>query len=266
MKINLVKKNKMKIRFAASTHRGKIRKVNQDNVVIGENIILKDSFGAGKMCSEDFQNEHASIFGIFDGIGGLENGEIASYIAAEMVGKSNKSLWENEGKFLNQICKKANDNICLEIERTKDRMGTTVAILLVKNRRIWTCNIGDSPIYRYRAGKLEALYEEHSERKLRIELSGEESVKGKKFPLTQYLGIPNDVLELSPFITNEEIKCGDIFLLCSDGLTDMVFIDEIEEVLAKELDLKEKVYWLEEHALANGGKDNISIIIVKISN
>ena len=88
---------------------------------------------------------------------------------------------------------------------------------------------------------------------------GEESVKGKKFPLTQYLGIPEVEMEICPYVREEELQHGDLYLICSDGLTDMVSEEEIYKILLESKNVTEKVKILRQRALENGGKDNISI-------
>ena len=74
-----------------------------------------------------------------------------------------------------------------------------------------------------------AIYEEHTEKRVNEILYGKEKVKGKSFPLTQYVGVPEDELRIEPYIQCDDIMKGDIYLLCSDGLTDMVSEEVILE-------------------------------------
>ena len=93
---------------------------------------------------------------------------------------------------------------------------------------------------------------------------GKEAVKGKKFSLTQHLGISLEDMQIVPYICEEEVQKGDIYLLCSDGLTDMVEMEEVHHILKGNIELKEKITKLEEKAMENGGKDNITIIGIEV--
>lgn len=86
---------------------------------------------------------------------------------------------------------------------------------------------------------------------------------GVKPPLSQNLGIPPNELVIDPYLARGPYNDGDIYLICSDGLTDMVSVDEITEVLVS-TPIEEAITQLLEKALANGGKDNTTIILCKI--
>ena len=86
---------------------------------------------------------------------------------------------------------------------------------------------------------------------------------GVKPPLSQTLGIPPNELVIDPYLARGPYNDGDIYMICSDGLTDMVSVDEITEVLISKPS-EEAITLLLEKALANGGKDNITIILCKI--
>ena len=86
---------------------------------------------------------------------------------------------------------------------------------------------------------------------------------GVKPPLSQNLGIPPSELVIDPYFARGSYYDGDVYLICSDGLTDMVSINEITEVLVSK-PVKEAITQLLDKALANGGKDNTTIILCKI--
>ena len=192
------------------------------------------------------------IFGIFDGMGGEEHGEIASYIAAESA--SRLSVGEDAPSDLHEYCMDANEEIC----RYADThgifsMGTTAAMLVFAKKDIVLCNIGDSKIFYFSDGKLEQISQDH------VGIA----VCGKKPPLSQNLGIPPTEMVIEPYISRGKYNSGDIFLISSDGLTDMVSLEQIRETL-KEAPFEKSAGKLLEKALQNGGKDNISIIVCKI--
>ena len=86
-----------------------------------------------------------------------------------------------------------------------------------------------------------------------------------KSPLTQYVGIPEENMGLEPSITKQEAAIGVRFLLCSDGITDMLSDGEIADVLTREISVEETVELLLERALKKGGRDNITIVLCEIT-
>ena len=193
-----------------------------------------------------------TAFGIFDGMGGEECGEIASLIAAE---KASAAVFgEDAVADISKYCLEANEEICRYArDNYVAAMGTTAAMLVFANTKIVLCNIGDSKIFRFSKGKLEQISQDH------VTVSS----YGTKPPLSQNLGIPTSELVIEPYIAVGEYINNDIYLICSDGLTDMVPLDEIKSIL-KDTEFDETVQRLLNRAMANGGKDNISIIACKI--
>ena len=132
-------------------------------------------------------------------------------------------------------------------------MGTTAAMLVFAEKEVVLCNIGDSKIFRLCDGTLEQISKDHVA----------VSAFGVKPPLSQNLGIPPNELVIDPYLARGPYNDGDIYLICSDGLTDMVSVDEITEVLVSK-PIEEAITLLLDKALANGGKDNTTIILCKI--
>ena len=144
------------------------------------------------------------------------------------------------------------------------QMGTTASMLGFYRNRVYCCNVGDSPIFRFRNCELTNCFEEHTERRLFELLCKQEKLKGKKFSLTQYIGIQPDEMRIKPYLEKRGIKQGDIYLICSDGLTDLVKEEEICRILKKSSSLQKKVEQLLERALAMGGIDNITILGIRV--
>jgi protein phosphatase len=193
-----------------------------------------------------------SLLGVFDGLGGEECGEIASLLAAKCA--TNIVLSKKPTDTLLQFCKEANDKICeYAADNNIISMGTTAAILAFAKNKIALCNIGDSKIFRFADEKLQQISIDH------YAVTKSE----KKPPLSQNLGIPTSEMIIEPYIAVGQYNDGDIYLLCSDGLTDMVSIEEIKEILLK-IEFDKAVNRLLEKALENGGKDNITIILCRV--
>jgi len=193
-----------------------------------------------------------SIFGIFDGMGGEECGEVASYIAAKNA--SALKIGKDAVIDLSQFCQKANADICdYANENEVSAMGTTAAMLAFTSNGVILCNIGDSKIFRFCDGALEQVSKDHVA----------VAAFGVKPPLSQNLGIPPNELVIDPYLAQGAYNDEDVYLICSDGLTDMVTTEQITDVLASK-PIEEANTELLERAISNGGRDNITIILCKI--
>lgn len=232
---------------------GKIRRMNQDNFICnGRFMEINDEIIQFPLTGVK-SSKARSVFGIFDGMGGEESGEVAAYIAAKCA--SDLTIGKNVLSDLSQFCQNANAKIC---EYAKEHgvicMGTTAAMLSFTNKNITLCNIGDSKIFRFSNGSLSQISEDHVAA----------TVFGRKAPLSQHLGIPPTELLIEPYLAQGIYQDNDIYLICSDGLTDMVTTEEMSEVLAN-TSADEIVNTLLKKALLNGGRDNITIILCKIN-
>jgi len=133
-------------------------------------------------------------------------------------------------------------------------MGTTAAILMCGTDSLDIFNVGDSRIYRFRGKKITQLSYDHVEA----------SDYAGKSPLTQCLGIHESEFLLEPHIVEDVYKKNDIYLLCSDGITDMISDKELENVFQKRMNIPETAQTLMDRALKNGGVDNITVIVCQV--
>ena len=148
-----------------------------------------------------------------------------------------------------------NDNITSYAkQKLVECVGTTAAMIMFGEKDIYACNIGDSKIYHYDNKKLTQISKDHV-----VDI-----FKDRKPPLSQFLGIPEIEFMIEPYITHGLYNNDDYYLICSDGLTDMLTEDEIKNILSKNKDVRLCVDILLENALANGGIDNITIILCQI--
>lgn len=241
-----------KIYYSCFSHIGKVRRVNQDNFICNNQYLnLTDPPMEAPLYGIKKSSENA-VFGIFDGMGGEECGEVAAYLASKAA--SAIDLGRNPAYALAQFCYSANDDICAYAESNGiSSMGTTAAMLAFAKNEIILCNIGDSKVFRFCNGVAEQISKDHTSI----------SAYGTKPPLYQSLGIPTDEMIIDPYLARGEYHDGDLFLICSDGLTDMVSLPEITRVLCT-TSMKDSIKVLFEKALAKGGRDNITIILCKI--
>ncbi len=241
-----------RILYSCVSHPGKVRRINQDNYLCGGQYMPSDGSGSDKLLQGVCLPPANPLFGVFDGMGGEQYGEVASFIAARRA--SRLRIPRDAGEVLPYFCQKANREICdFAAKNGVSSTGTTAAMLLFTKKRIHLCNIGDSKIFRLRKGKLEQLSVDH----LCV------APFGAKPALSQNLGLPPEESVIEPFFLKLGYTVGDLYLLCSDGLTDMVPTEEIEKTLSS-LPLKSAAQRLLEQALEGGGKDNTTVMLCKI--
>lgn len=242
-----------RISYAALSHRGNFRPRNQDNFLCARAYLPSENQGTPAPLTGRLSSGERPLFGVFDGMGGEEKGEVAAFLAAEAAARTR--IGSRPEEDLRSLCLRANDLIfsCTTAQGLR-AMGTTAALVTFTDREAHLCNLGDSRIFRLRSGQLTQLSQDHV-------LPG---VQGRKPPLTQYLGMSPQESNLEPYVITERIKCGDLYLLCSDGLTDMLAADEIRDILSS-APLIDAAGQLLRQALFQGGKDNITLILCKIS-
>lgn len=260
----------MQYQISAETNIGNFRTKNEDNFFcrdiyknIGETVFVHDGF-----LSVDVLN----VVGVFDGMGGLSNGEKASYIAVRVLGEYLKETRERGRFFEHQIVlSKINQCMCEEMSRSQKRMGSTAVIWSCQDRLACISNLGDSRGYIYRNGLLKQLSCDHTEQQSMIELQRELGLTkmgtclNYNNTLTQHLGIAEEEFILEPAESGMiQVQEEDIFLLCSDGLTGELSDREIADILKLNTSLTEKKDLLIEKTLQVGGKDNITVVLIKV--
>jgi serine/threonine protein phosphatase PrpC len=210
-----------------------------------------------------------SLFAVADGMGGYEGGEVASSLAVETLRRAfEKNVFEGQTAADASIPRRGREMACAiqmanqaVLRRAKDTpglkdMGTTViaARFSPNKQRVYIGHVGDSRCYRLRGGTLRQLTTDHTLREL-----------GMKGPSSKQLF---QAVGIRPTITIDLVvdkpRPDDIYLLCSDGLSKMVADEQVRDVLLGEPDLEAAVYSLIEVANEQGGRDNVTVILVKI--
>lgn len=246
------------------TDAGKLRSGNEDNYYLFGNYRYNVNVSSKKESRTAFMNQ--ALAAVYDGMGGEEAGETASLIAARsFMPCKTRNLRE---EALHQV-KCANEAVCREMKKRGGRIGTTAVILYINEGMATCCNVGDSRCYIMRDGILRQISIDHSEAENMVRmgvLKPEEARKSKSWhKLTQHLGIFPDEFVIEPYFS-EQIKLqeGDVFLLCSDGLTDMVMDDEIAEILGSVQHIEDAAVKLVESALRHGGRDNVTAVVLRV--
>lgn len=215
-----------------------------------------------------------NFYALADGIGGHQAGEIAAKEAVLELCDAVDTFFSKEGshsiegvtKTIKDGITAANGWVCNLAKQHPELsgMGTTLCCLLFLNNFAIYTHLGDSRIYRFRKS-LERLTVDHSSRqKVKTKHLDDQGNRVLKFKnvITKAIGIGETV---NPDIQTLPLNKGDIFLLCTDGLTDCVKDPDIEETLKQTSSIKEAALQLVEKAKNGGGNDNITIVIIKVS-
>lgn len=263
--------NTIKYTAVACSDKGKIRSNNEDNFYFNGIHLNEENRDERNYYSESPSGSDF-IYGVFDGMGGEALGEEASLIVAETVKKYHSKInkhqaLNNDGTLL-RIVEEANAKICDKMVETGERrIGTTFAAVSVQEDIAKVYNVGDSRVYLFRNKKLKqvSVDDTTAQRLINMGVLSKEKAKTHedRHKLTQHLGIFKDEMIVEPHISTEiEIRKGDVFLLCSDGLTDMVEDDKIAEILSKAKNSKIAARKLIDEALNNGGRDNVTVVML----
>ena len=210
------------------------------------------------------------LFAVADGMGGHAAGDVASRLAIETVDSgfaaSDQSLDDDAlARRLVELAAEANREICARgAEPDKEGMGTTLTVLVTRPEACVIAHIGDSRAYRLRAGTLAQLTTDHTWVQKQIAVGALTPREARVHPyssvLSRVLGVANvgdaDVMTV-------DAEPGDLFLLCSDGLTSMVEDPAVERILAQQLPLAELAQHLIETANLSGGYDNVTVILLR---
>lgn len=246
-----------KIQAACLCNVGLRRRNNEDNFFFNGNLLDEENNGLSQpLCMTVSETDGLSM-AVFDGMGGENFGETAAYAAARAMAEmkpDRQKFWVSTKKQLLRLVNCLNDAVVAEARvHCTDRMGCTMVSLHFEGNNIYVCNLGDSRAYCLRGKKFTQLSRDH--------VSTRPMKAGQKPPLIQHLGIDPEEMIIEPFIIKNHIRKGDRYLLCSDGLTDMVSNEEIADIIANCADAGECVCNLVQKAIEHGGRDNITVIV-----
>ena len=223
------------------------------------------------------------LYVVADGMGGHRAGDVASRIATETIGEFFKStanddvtwpfhfdtnLSEEENRLLTGI-RVANRQIFERSTRSREcqGMGTTVVSVMfsLRKQRVYIGHVGDSRCYRVRHGKIQQLTRDHSLVNDYLvampDLTEEQRSELPKNVITRALGMQDQVIV---DLQHDDPVVGDVYVICSDGLSGMLTDEEIERAVTKAPDIRTACRKLIEQANDQGGEDNITAVLIKI--
>src|SRR3954451_11712706 len=232
---------------------------------VAEQAYVSDT-GRQRDANEDSYFAHSPVFAVADGMGGAQAGEVASRLAAESFEAVQRGD-ESPEVYLRAIAKTANARIhrLAESDSTRSGMGTTFTAALVEGEEVGFAHVGDSRAYLFRDGELKLLTSDHSlvEELRRQGRLTDEQAEGhpQRSIITRALGPERDV-EVDTM--TYRARPGDVYLLCSDGLTTMVKEDRIAAILAESQALSDAARGLVAEANDAGGRDNITVVAFRV--
>jgi len=248
------------IQYAYHTDSGTIRFINEDAIIYRSHDHNPEGFDIDK---------YGSLFAVADGMGGHSAGEIASNMACQAILKyyhlpsiSDETTWDQLKDLYYQI----NENILMQSRKIPDfyGMGTTLTTLIIRNNKAWIAHVGDSRIYLVRHQVMDQITDDHTEVQKMVDkgfFTPQEAGQCRaRNILTQAIGVDN---RLKVFTWADRIQPGDLYLLCSDGLFDMLSNEDILGIIQSNAGQFNKTCrQLVKKANKLGGKDNISVILV----
>jgi protein phosphatase len=247
------------LEFAGLTHTGLVRAHNED---------------ALQICAD------AGFAVLADGMGGYNAGEVASTITTDVITKALRaklaSQWlqvfmpsnASVQRWMVDAIEEANVSVidAAQLNSEYAGMGTTVVLAFCHQDKLLLAHVGDSRAYRFRARTLDQITHDHSVLQAQIDAGLVSAEYAQYSPIknliTRAVGVQYDI-EIE--IHEHQMQEGDLYLLCSDGLTDMLNHDEIQQLMAQHAgDLKVCAQSLVDHANAYGGRDNISVVLFRV--
>ncbi len=260
---------KLMLDAAVRNHKGNVRKNNEDNFYLSGAYMDLSAMDKGGLFTAR-RTGGVQMYAVCDGMGGTERGELASYQGAQLLSFFHEGLSASvEDEQLLSVVQRISRAIFDRAQNDGVACGTTLAMCVWQRGEMRVLHVGDSRVYRARDGELEQVTVDHSEVQQMIEVGmitpEEARTHAKRHVITQYLGMPAKEIALSPSLSApQRCRAGDWYLLCSDGLTDMVRDDRIAEVLNSSPDSSTACERLVEQALRAGGVDNVTVMCLRV--
>lgn len=268
----MIRTDRAHLNVVAQTHAGMTGKNNEDRYAI-------TSF---QLSEEDATPVLLAV--VADGIGGHRAGEIAAELAVDHISQFvAESDAQRPKKILERAIHEASEAIADHASSTTEQqgMGATCACIWVIGDKLYTATVGDSRIFLLREGRIQQLTTDHTWVQEAVEKNILTPQEARQHPnvhvIRRYLGSPDppevdfrlrlydsEADALAEANQGMQIRPGDTFLICSDGLTDLVWNDEIAEVIRSKSNPKAAAQQLIETANQRGGHDNTTIILILV--
>jgi protein phosphatase len=267
--------------FAARTHPGRVREVNEDHYLVVRRRRLREILLTSLPVELLPRPEQVAYsLAVADGMGGHAFGELASFLAlrtgwdlgvseikwpVKMNERESSELREKAAVFFSLIDRTL--HLAAQDQPRLTGMGTTLTVCYVTGPDLFVIHVGDSRAYLFREGKLRRLTRDHTLEQTMIDAGyvepGSPEARRGRHVLTNCLGGPN--LSVEADVEHHQLHSGDRVLLCTDGLTGHLEDEDILTVLARHADLDLAGRTLVDLALERGGKDNVTVVLASFA-
>ena len=257
-----------RFRVHGTTRTGLVRRSNEDHILLGRSIVNQGSEHL-EISGSELQRSGV-VLAVADGIGGEAGGAVASRLALETLERRYYAAATGVASrlaavgVLRSAAEGANEAVlqAASVEPRLARMGCTLTGVCLVTGGYLVFNAGDSRVYRFRQGSLECLTRDDSMASLVVEAGAMTAEEAARSPIGHTLTNCLGSREFQLKVEERTWRDGDLLLACSDGLYDMVSDDDIREILSRDPVLETRNESLVEAALAGGGNDNVSIVLI----
>ncbi len=265
------------LRAAAAVSLGLDREEHEDNFLLDGRLLMPSQARSISCDISIFElpgETYGGLFGVFDGMGGEESGEVAAYMCACSAASLRCSLRECSPSAERMLIRGFFDSTDRQVSDKAEELGascigSTGAILWVREDQVTAANLGDSRIYLLRDGALRRLSHDHTPSQELVDAGVYTQEEMDSYPrssaVSGFFGMAHIDRNVEPLIRSRFTgDTGDVFLLCSDGLTDTLKENQIEEIMTAcdQHNPEDIARALVQAALDNGGEDNITAVVV----
>ena len=239
------------------------RSNNEDNFFFDKKHLPVPNKGMKNPLKYSGTTDEPIVFAIFDGMGGECKGAEAACLSGEIFSSEYKKLKElaiSGKEFMYNCCEKANAAVNqYRRDMQLSASGSTAAAIYFCQDEVVACNVGDSKIFRIRDQKMLQISQDHTDEKIMAAMGIR-----KKPVLLQYLGVPDTEMAIEPYISKGALESEDVYVLCSDGVTDVMDVADMYEIICK-FGADESVRQILAEVNRRNGADNATVIVIKIA-
>lgn len=276
--MSILRRKSPRIRAAAVTGIGLLREANEDNFYLDGVYMSPERAAACTRGLDEFSGggeKTACLLGVFDGMGGEDCGEVASALSAEAAEGLKRVLrrrvFRSEEKLIEAFFRRTDALVAQRANAMgASCVGCTGAVLWLSGGRATAANLGDSRIYLLRGGELKQLSHDHTQSQRMVDIGmitrEELELMPRSHAIWQFIGMSHIATHIPHprILPSFRLREGDVFLLCSDGLTDMLDDETIAAIIAEHDDAPELARALAQAALDAGGFDNVTVLVALV--
>lgn len=258
------------LEIAAVTDIGQKRSSNQDNFYVNNCYIDHSCIVAERFDAVDSLPAH--VLAVCDGMGGQADGDIAAMIGVSTIAEYASAFdetysIEDTSRAAKRIIREASDRIVERGNASGRKMGSTVSMLVVTAKFVYACNVGDSEIYHKNKYGIERLSKPHTVAQELVDVGAiseyQASRSYRRNQLSQYLGMERPRM-LRQNEASTSVRSGDMLLICSDGISDVLPDHSIYASLSSNRPVSDIADALIEKALRRGSGDNLTVVIARV--